>query len=140
MPVETSTRARASAAAAALLLSSVAGFQVAVSAGAPWGRWTQGGMTAGTLPPRQRVAAGASAALLVTWAGALLARVDRGPMRDLQPRLVAGLACSAAGYAVLGVAMNAVSRSAYERALWTPVSAAIAGLSVVAVRGSRQQA
>lgn len=95
---------------------------------------------AGTLPTPQRVAAGASAALLVTLAGALLARVGEGPLRDVQPRLIAGLAYSTAGYAVLGTAMNAVSRSPHERALWTPVSAAIAGLSIVAVRGSRQQA
>lgn len=140
MPVGVSPRARASARAAALGLSMVACFQVAVSAGAPWGRWTQGGATAGTLPTPQRVAAGASAALLLTWAVALLARVGEGPMRDVRPRLIAGLAYSTAGYAALGTAMNAVSRSPHERALWTPVSAAIAGLSIVAVRGSRQRA
>lgn len=139
MPVEANARARVSARVAALGLSLVSCFQVAVAAGAPWGRWTQGGATAGTLPTPQRVAAGASAALLITWAGALLARAGEGPMRDVRPRLVAGLAYSAAGYAVLGTAMNAVSRSPHERALWTPVSAAIAASSIVAVRDSRQQ-
>lgn len=139
MPLDVAPRVRASATAAALGFSSVACFQVAVAAGAPWGAWTQGGATAGTLPTPQRVAAAASAGLLATWAVALLARVGRGPMRDVDPRAVAGLVYTASGYAVLGTAMNAASRSPRERALWTPVSAVIAGLSVVAVRGSRRR-
>ncbi|WP_380167829.1 hypothetical protein [Jannaschia sp. R86511] len=121
-----------------MLLFSVAGFQVAVAAGAPWGRWTQGGTAPGVLPQPQRVAAVASAGLLVTWGGALLGRVGEGPMRDAHPRLVAGLSYSAAAYAVLGTVVNALSRSPHERALWTPVSAVIAGLSIVTVRGSRR--
>lgn len=138
MPEQTSRSTRSCARSAALGWSSVVCFQVAVAAGAPWGRWTQGGTVTGTLPPPRRVVAGASAVLLTAWAGALLARVGEGPMRDVHPRVVSGLAWSAAGYAVLGTAVNAASRSPQERMLWTPVSAAIAGLSVVAVRGSRR--
>ncbi len=129
--------ARAAARTAALELALVSGFQVAVAAGAPWGAWTQGGTAVAVLPPRGRLAAGVSTALLLTWAGALLARTGEGPMRAALPRLVTGLAYSAAGYGVLGTAINAVSRSPHERALWTPASAALAALSLIAIRGSR---
>ena len=49
--------ARVAAVASALLLGAVVLFQVALVLGAPWGEYTQGGGTAGSLPVAGRVTA-----------------------------------------------------------------------------------
>ncbi|MGQ7296767.1 hypothetical protein [Quadrisphaera sp. KR29] len=128
---------RRAAVAAALVLGAVAAFQVAVAAGAPWGRWTQGGGTRGALGASGRAVAVGSALLLVVMAGALLGRAGAGPVARAPRRAVGTLAWVTTCYAAVGVVLNAASRSVPERALWTPVTAVLLALSLVVVLGTR---
>ena len=122
---------------AAALLAGVALFQVALVLGAPWGEYTQGGSTAGSLPAGQRAVAAVSAVLLVVMAGALLARVGVGPMSALPRGVIAVLAWFTVVYSVAGVVLNLATPSAKERMLWAPATALIAVLALVAVIGTR---
>ena len=108
--------------AAATLIGATGLFQVALAAGAPWGSAAWGGQHPGTLPPRLRRASAVSGlalgsmAVLVAAPGVLEPGVRRRVLRG------------ATGYFALGAVMNAASRSAVERAVWTPVAAATAAL------------
>lgn len=84
-------------------------FQLALVAGAPWGRFTQGGMHAGVLPKQGRFLALFSAVLLVWFA-----------LGVAQQSWVGWLAT---GYLALGLVMNSLSKSVSERMLWVPVIA-----------------
>ncbi len=110
-----------SAVAACALCGGVAAFQVALAAGAPWGAAAWGGTNPGVLPPGLRAASAGSAiayALLAATAGSGLV-----PERARR-RVLTG----AAGLMVVGTALNLASPSGVERALWTPVAAALAVL------------
>lgn len=122
-------RAGADRTAAAVLLGGITAFQVALAAGAPWARLAWGGGHEGTLPPSLRVASGAAAVL---WGAATVAVAAELPRSTLgQRRLLRGVG----GVCALGAALNLASPSAAERALWAPVSAAVAVLTWRAARG-----
>jgi hypothetical protein len=97
-------------------------FHVALAAGAPWGQAAWGGQHAGVLPRPLRHASGLSAAAL----GTLVMLTATPPLRSeqTQRRILLG----ACGYFAVGTALNAASRSAVERALWTPVAATTSAL------------
>ena len=118
----------AAAWAAAALLCVVAAFQAALLLGAPWGEYTQGGGTSGTLTTSGRIAAAVSCVLALGMAGAILSRVGRGPLRRLPVRVTTVLAWFTTVYAVVGVVLNLITRSTAERALWAPVSILLLGL------------
>ena len=61
--------------ASAVVMVSVAAFQLALVFGGPWGVYTQGGGTAGGLDASGRVFAGVSCVFLLVMAAAILARV-----------------------------------------------------------------
>ena len=123
--------------AAAVLFCLVATFHAALVLGAPWGEATQGGATAGTLPASGRLVAALSCVLSIAMAGAILARVGRGPLRRCAPRLRSVLAWTTLAYAAIAVVLNLITRSSTERALWAPVSVALLGLvSFVVVTSS----
>ena len=122
-----SAQTRAARTAAALFCI-VAAFHAALALGAPWGAYTQGGGTGGTLTASGRVTAAVSCALSLTMAAAILSRVGRGPLRRLRTRPKAVLVWSTATYAAIGVVLNLITRSTAERAVWAPVSIALLGL------------
>ncbi|WP_298748521.1 hypothetical protein [uncultured Serinicoccus sp.] len=103
----------------ALGLGGVAAFQLALALGAPWGRASYGGQHEGVLPRRLRwVSAGAT----VVYAGvAVTVASERTP-----PRVRRGVLTAVAGLMSVAVVPNAMSRSALERAIWTPASGALA--------------
>ena len=114
--------------AAGLLLGGITGFQVALAAGAPWGRVAWGGTHHGVLPDGLRVASGVAA---VVWGVATAAVAAEVPRSTTGQRLVlrgVGAVCAA------GAVLNLVSPSPAERALWAPVSAAVAVLTWRAAR------
>jgi hypothetical protein len=115
----------------AVLACGVGAFQVALALGAPWGEAAWGGANAGVLPVGFRLASGASA---VVWAG--VAAVSAG--RILGPVGRRRLLLGAAVYSTIGIAMNAISPSSTERAIWVPVTAVGAGLAWMAWRESRR--
>ena len=115
--------------AAALLLGGISVFQVALAAGAPWGRVAWSGAHDGTLPPHLRAASAVAAAL---WGAATVAVATEAPRSVRgQRRLLRGVG----GVCAVGAALNLASPSPAERALWAPVSAAVAVLTWRAARG-----
>jgi hypothetical protein len=115
--------------AASVLLAGLTAFQVALAAGAPWGRWAWGGAHEGALPPDLRVASGVAA---VVWGAATVAIAAELPRSDRAQRL---LLRGVSGVCAVGTVMNLASPSVPERALWAPVSAAVAVLAWRAARG-----
>ena len=114
------------------LTSLVVAFQLALVAGAPWGELTMGGAYPGRLPPSMRGAALMSAALLVGMAGVVVARAGLAlpRWRPAARRLIWGVVA----YGLVGVALNAATPSARERALWLPVALALAGCALLVAR------
>jgi hypothetical protein len=106
---------------AATLLGVTAAFQVSLALGAPWGAAAWGGAHAGVLPAGLRWASAGTLAVYLPLAATALDRLGRPLARRRALRLAAGLLA-------LGTVMNALSPSAVERALWVPVTAALAGL------------
>ncbi|RRR99409.1 hypothetical protein [Glycomyces terrestris] len=119
------------AALAAAMFVLVAAFQVALAAGAPWGRAAYGGRNV-HLPTGFRVASGIAAGAMVLLALTVLRRarmISWSPLPDAALP-VAGWVVVA--FLALSVAANLISTSAVERAIWAPV-AAVALAATVAV-------
>ncbi|SDB17325.1 hypothetical protein [Bauldia litoralis] len=115
----------------------VIGFQLALIAGAPWGRLTQGGTHSGALPTSGRLAAGASIVVLAALGLAILSQVGSGPD---WPRWTGWVA---AGVQALVFAANCATRSAPERKLWAPITGVMLALALSVMvlaccRGERQ--
>ena len=100
-------------------LAGLGGFQLALAAGAPWGRASYGGAHEGALPTRLRVVSGVAAVVYPATAYAIASR--RTPVRTRRRVLTTVSAVMA-----LGTVMNGISPSLPERAIWTPVSALLA--------------
>lgn len=103
--------------ATAAALATVGAFQVALAAGAPWGRAAYGGTRPGTLPRHLRVASGVAAVGYGT--GAVLIVRGAGSAR-VRARAYTTLSA----LMTVGTIVNGASPSPVERAVWTPVTAA----------------
>lgn len=115
----------------AALLAGTAGFQVAIAAGAPLGAWSWGGAHEGVLPQGLRVASGVAA---VAWGAAAAAVATDRPRAHAAHR---GLRLGLALVSTLGAVTNLASPSLPERAVWVPVTTAVAVLAWRAVRADR---
>jgi len=104
---------------AAAGLVAVAGFQVALASGAPWGAAAWGGQHPGRLPRELRVASATSAGVLVG-----LAAVAATAPRPAEPWR-RGVLLAAAMVLGVGVPLNLASPSPPERA-WAPVAGGVA--------------
>ena len=103
---------------AAVLLLVVVTFQVALAAGAPFGRAAFGGATRGVLPDALRVTSATAAVVYL-----MLAGVAGTPWTGATARRRTLYA--AAALMGVGTVLNAASPSLLERLLWTPVTAAL---------------
>jgi hypothetical protein len=113
--------------AATAILLALAGFQALLAAGRPLGRFAWGGAHE-TLPARLRIASVIAIAIYVAIALVLL---DAAEVVNALPGGWTGTAVwLLAGYFLLGVAMNAASRSRDERRVMTPVAATLFVLCV----------
>ena len=121
--------------AAAVVMVSVAAFQIALVLGAPWGAYTQGGGTEGTLDTSGRVFAAVSCAILLVMAAAILARVGEGPLKNAPQRLVTLIT---AIYSALAVVINLATQSSSERAVFAPTAILLFVLVVATMVGSRR--
>ena len=125
-----SSTAHSAAMAAAVSFLLIAGFQVALALGAPWGRAAWGGAHEGRLPRNLRIASGFAAVFWVAAALVILARAGY----DFPP-LPSGVARDGTwvlfGLSALGALMNLASRSKLERLIWSPVSALLAVLCLL---------
>lgn len=113
--------ATTSARIAAVLFVAVAAFQVLVALGAPWGAFTQGGGTEGTLPTVGRGIAAVSAVIVLVMAASILARAGLGPLRRAPHMVITALAWLTTIYSALSVLANLATPSMRERVVWAPV-------------------
>jgi len=122
----------ASAVAACAVLGLLAVFQVALVLGAPIGRFAWGGKH-DVLPSRLRVGSVISIVLYAVFALVLL---DRAGLVDVMSDDVSKVgAWVLAGYFLIGIGMNAISRSKPERFTMAPVSAVLCITSVIVALG-----
>jgi hypothetical protein len=116
------------AAVGVVLLAALAVFQLALVGGAPLGRFAWGGQHV-VLPTRLRIGSAVSVVLYVLFA--LLLLQAAGAVTVLPTRVGEVGLWVLTGYLVLGVALNAVSRSRPERLVMTPVALALAVVCLV---------
>ena len=124
--------------AAAVLMVGIAAFQVALVFGAPWGAYTQGGGTEGSLDTFGRLVAAVSCVILLVMATAILARVREGPLKNAPARLVTSLAWFTTIYSGLAVVLNLATQSSSERAVFAPTAILLFVLVVGTMVGSRR--
>ena len=111
------------------VLAALAVFQVLLIAGAPLGHFAWGGRTR-VLPARLRW--GSVVSILLYAAFAVVA-LERAKLINVigSDGFIAVLMWVIAGYLLLGVLMNILSRSKPERYTMTPVALVLAGLALV---------
>lgn len=118
----------AAAIALTVILALLAVFQLALVLGAPIGRFAWGG-THRVLPARLRIG---SAVSIVIYAVIAVLALDRVGAIDLVPDVVSTVGMWIVfAYFVLGIPLNAISRSRAERYTMTPVVAVLAVLSLI---------
>lgn len=108
--------------ALAVGLGGVAAFQVALAAGAPWGRASYGGAHPGVVPTRLRVVS-AGAALL--YCGISVAVVSRRTPVQVRRHVLTGVTMLMG----VGAVLNGMSPSWRERSIWTPTTAVLTALA-----------
>jgi hypothetical protein len=114
------------------VLAGLAAMQAGLAAGRPWGRLAWGGQHR-VLPSRLRIGSAVSVVLYAFFAAVVLTAA--GAVR-LLPEGFAGVATWVlAGYFLLGILLNGISRSAVERAVMTPVCLVLAGCCLVVALG-----
>jgi predicted MFS family arabinose efflux permease len=106
---------------AAVILLCTAGFQLAIAAGAPLGRFSYGGGHTAALAPALRVTSAVAVLLYVAVAAVSYGLLLRGRPRRIVLRIVSVLF-------LLGVVTNALSKSLWETLIWVPVSLALSVL------------
>ena len=107
----------------------VIAFQVALIAGAPWGRLTQGGSHDGPLPVAGRIGAAVSIVLLAAMAAAVISAAG------LQPYWPRWTGWAALSVQLLSMILNWITPSKPERKLWGPVTTLMFVLAALVVIG-----
>jgi hypothetical protein len=131
--------ARGCSLAAAALFVSLAAFEIALAAGAPWGKAAWGGGEA-NLNQGLRIASVVSAAVDVGFALVVARRGGHRLWAPLPQRWLPAAVWILAAYSALGTLLNAASRSPIERALMVPTSLSLAVLcACVAVFGAKKE-
>lgn len=111
-----------------VILALLAVFQLALALGAPIGRFAWGGAHR-VLPTRLRIG---SLVSIVIYAVIAILALDRVGLIDIVPDAVSTVGMWVVfGYFVLGIPLNAISRSKPERLTMTPVVAVLAVLSLL---------
>ncbi|HET6845938.1 MAG TPA: hypothetical protein VFH29_03840 [Anaerolineales bacterium] len=115
----------------------VAGFQIALALGAPWGSYAMGGAYPGQFPAPLRIGAAAQAAVLLLWAGVLLARAGVA----LAPWLRASrwLVWVVVAFSAISLLLNLITPSGGERLIWAPVALVMLVASILVATGRQGQ-
>lgn len=111
------------------LLAALTAFQIALASGAPWGRFAWGGAHPRVLPRRLRISSAVSVVLYAGFAALLLSRVGVLPGGD--SGLIVVFTWILFAYFVVGIGLNAISRSRPERWTMTPVCVIMAFMTLV---------
>lgn len=110
---------------ASVILAALALFQLSLALGAPIGRFAWGGQYT-VLPTRLRIASAVSILMYAFFAGVILTKVGVVSLMGAEATQI--IMWVLVGYFLLGILMNAISRSKSERALMTPTAAVLAVL------------
>jgi hypothetical protein len=114
------------------LLALLAVFQIALAAGAPFGRFAWGGKSS-VLPSRQRLG---SVVSVVIYAVIAVVALDRAGLIDILPDLLSRIAMwVVVGFFALSIIPNLMSSSRAERSVMVPVTALLAVLSLLVALG-----
>lgn len=119
----------------AVLLIALALFQLALALGVPWGRAAFGGFTE---RPGQNLRVGAAIATLL-WVGAALVVLRRVGLPVWAPVPTGWLPVAAwviAALLALSIAVNAISPSVLEKAIWLPFGVVATALAVIVALSS----
>lgn len=120
------------ATAIVILLVGLTVFQAALVAGAPLGQLAWGGQHR-LLPTRLRIG---SAISILIYAGIAMVVLARAGLVPWPPGdWVPALCWAVAGYLVLGIPLNAISRSRPERLVMTPLVTLLAALALIVALG-----
>lgn len=111
------------------LLAALTAFQIALACGAPWGRFAWGGAHPRVLPPRLRISSAVSVVLYAGFAALLLSRA--GVLAGGGSAVIVVLTWILFAYFVIGIGLNAISRSRPERWTMTPVCVIMALMTLV---------
>jgi hypothetical protein len=123
-PSDSSNVARNSSAIGAVLLLALVAFQIALAAGAPWGRAAYGGTSA--QPAVELRVSSAFAAVL--WSFVALVVLNRGGHRVprmLPQRSIPVVMWLAVALLSVGLVLNVITTSQLERMIWAPVTLAL---------------
>lgn len=110
-----------------LIAAAVVSFQLALVAGAPWGRLTQGGRHEGALPASGRVIAALSVVVLGFMTAGVASAVGHFP------HWAGWTGYAALGAQGLSTLANWATPSRPERMLWGPINTLLFGLAAYAV-------
>lgn len=120
---------------AAALFVAVALFQVALAAGAPLGHLAWGGVHEGRLPLNFRINSGLAAIVLVFAAAVVLAESGAASWSPVPESLLTPTVWLLAGLMALNTVGNLASKSAFERWVFGPTTAALAALTAAIALG-----
>ena len=104
-------------------------FQIALALGAPWGAYAMAGRSPGRFPARLRVAALVQAGLIGV--AVLIVLVRAGLAVPAWSDAAVWLIWLVVGFSAISLLLNAISPSAGERRIWTPVAAVMLATSLV---------
>ena len=121
--------ARVAAIIYAIVMVGVVAFQIALTAGAPWGAYAMGGASPGQLPLTLRIAAIIQAALLAGMAAVILARA--GLILPGWSRVAHWLVWIVVALTASSLVLNLITPSAGERAIWAPTLALLLISSII---------
>ena len=120
-----------------VILAALAVFQLALALGAPFGRFAWGGQHR-VLPIRMRIGC---VVAIVVYAVIVVIALDRVGMIDVLPDAFSHVAMWVVfAYFVLGILMNAVSKSKPERNTMVPVTIVLSFLSLLIALGYGEMA
>ncbi|WP_395638081.1 hypothetical protein [Pseudolysinimonas sp.] len=112
----------AAAIVALVLFAGLVVFQLALAAGAPWGRAAYGGQAPGVLPRQFRLS---SVVAAVVWSGVALVVARHGGIPVWAPLPDSWLPVAVwvvVGLLAIAVVLNTITRSRIERAIWLPTT------------------
>ena len=110
--------------AAAILMTGLAGFHVALALGAPWGAYAWGGQHRGVIPSRLQIGSAISAPVLL--ALAIMVLIRAGVVYPVWAEAMAWPVWIAFLYLVMNTFANFRSESAEERRVMTPLAGVLA--------------
>ena len=122
----------------AALTIMVVAFQIGLALGAPWGAYAMGGAFPGQFPPALRISALVQAALLLAFAGIVLARAGIGLRR--WARASRWLVWLVVAFGAVSLLLNLITPSGGERMIWAPVALLLLVCSLLVATGANHPA